>query len=149
MNQEKIKNIIHELKKQNITLVAASKGRTEKEIRNIYSLGITHFGENYVQEAETKIKVLADLNITWHCIGHVQSSKVNKAKRLFQNIDTIDSEELAKKIDGNILLQVNISIEKQKKGILPEEIPELLKKIKELQNVICQGFMMIGSKENS
>ena len=70
--EQNIKRIIAELKKQNILIIAASKGRSVEQIRKLYEQGIFHFGENYVQEAEKKIKALQDTKIVWHFIGHLQ-----------------------------------------------------------------------------
>jgi uncharacterized pyridoxal phosphate-containing UPF0001 family protein len=82
-----------------ITLVAVSKTHSAHEIREMYEAGIRHFGENRVQERESKLAQLAGLEITWHMIGHVQKNKAARAARLFETIDSVDSIELADKLD--------------------------------------------------
>ena len=76
---------------EEITLIAVSKMHSAAQIREAYDAGVRHFGENRVQEWESKRVPLTDLDATWHMIGHLQSNKVARAVRLFHTIDTVDS----------------------------------------------------------
>jgi len=141
----------------NITIVAAAKTRTAKEILEIIDIGATDIGHNYVQEAEQTIKELRDnAKAKWHMIGHLQKNKAAKAAQLFDVIQTIDSEELALELDKqarklnkklNVLIEVNIAAEQTKNGIKPDylAIEVLATKISSMKNLQLQGLMTMGA----
>ena len=82
-----------------ITLVAVSKTHPAERIREAFQTGVRHFGENRVQEWESKSASLLDLAATWHLIGHLQSNKAIRAARLFHRIDSVDDEPLAERLE--------------------------------------------------
>src|SRR2546428_10359809 len=84
---------------EEVTIVAVSKTFPAESIRQAYGAGVRHFGENRVQEWEVKQPLVADLNATWHLVGHLQSNKAARAARLFHRIDSLDSLLLAQKLD--------------------------------------------------
>jgi PLP dependent protein len=84
---------------EDITLIAVSKTHPAEKIHELYEAGVRHFGENRVQERESKAAQLAGLNITWHMIGHLQKNKAARAAGLFDTIDSVDSLALAEKLD--------------------------------------------------
>ena len=86
-------------KPEEVTLVAVSKTFPAEAIREAYAAGVRHFGENRVQEWESKQPQLADLDATWHLVGHLQSNKAARAARLFHSIDSVDSLALAQRLD--------------------------------------------------
>lgn len=107
-----------------ITLVAVTKTQPQEVIRAAYDLGLRHFGENRVEEAETKLGGFPD-DITWHMIGHIQSRKAKRVVPLFQLVHSVDSIKLARRLDGQcsdrpepfpILLECNVSGETAKYG---------------------------------
>ena len=107
-----------------IRLVAVSKGQPAEAIRVAFAAGLREFGENYVEEAEPKIRAL-DPSITWHMIGHLQSRKAKAAVTLFAQIGSIDSLALARRLSRfaadtgktlEILLECNLSGEVSKFG---------------------------------
>jgi PLP dependent protein len=133
-----------------IRLLAASKTVSEDWIRNAVLAGIRRLGENYIQEAQKKIKALAGLPVEWHFIGHLQTNKTGIAIRLFDLIHTVDSFRLARELDRQaaksgkvqkILLQVNISGEKTKSGVDPTAIMALATEISELDHIAVKGLM--------
>ena len=83
-------------KPEQITLVAISKTFSAESIRLAHAAGVHHFGENRVQEWEAKQPLLADLDATWHLVGHLQSNKAARAARLFHAVDSLDSLPLAR-----------------------------------------------------
>jgi PLP dependent protein len=109
-----------------VRLLVVSKSQPEAVVRAAYQAGVRRLGENYPQEAEEKIEKLAGLpGIEWHMIGHLQSRKAPIIARCFQMIHSIDSLDLAKKLDralsveGKILpalLEVNVGGEESKFG---------------------------------
>jgi uncharacterized pyridoxal phosphate-containing UPF0001 family protein len=84
---------------EEITLIAVSKTHSAARIHELYELGVRHFGENRVQEWESKRASLANLDATWHMIGHVQSNKSARVVRLFDSVDTLDDLQLAERLD--------------------------------------------------
>lgn len=134
---------------EEIQLVAVSKRFPTSAIQEAIAAGHTVFGENYIQEAESKAIELGD---TWHVhfIGHLQSNKAKIAARIFDLIETVDSLKLAKKLNNElvkldktlkILLQVNIGADEHKSGVTPETAAELLRQVNELSNIQTVGLM--------
>lgn len=108
-----------------VRLIAVSKTVPVERIREAYAAGLRDFGENRVQEAAAKIPALAGLDITWHLIGHLQTNKARRAAELFQWVQSVDSQELAGKLNQAlapdskplpVLLQVNLGGEESKSG---------------------------------
>jgi uncharacterized pyridoxal phosphate-containing UPF0001 family protein len=87
---------------EDVTIVAVSKTFPFEAIRVAYDAGLRHFGENRVQEWETKRPRVADLDATWHLIGHLQSNKARRAANLFDRVDSVDSLALAEKLDAAV-----------------------------------------------
>jgi pyridoxal phosphate enzyme (YggS family) len=107
-----------------IRLIAVSKGQPAGLIRDAFAAGIREFGENYLEEAESKINAL-DPSITWHMIGHVQSRKAKGVVDLFPCIHSVDSIPLTNRLSRfaaergravRILLECNLSGESTKFG---------------------------------
>ena len=130
-----------------IKLIAVSKTNPAEILREAIAVGARVFGENKVQEAESKILEIGRENIEWHLIGHLQSNKVRKAVQLFDVIQTLDSVELAKRLERiceeekrenlSVLIQVDLAGEATKSGISESGLPEL---IDFLQNCKCLKF---------
>ncbi len=107
-----------------IRLIAVSKGQPAEGVHTAFVAGLRDFGENYVEEAEPKIRAL-DPSITWHMIGHLQSRKAKAAAALFTRIHSVDSLALARRLSRfaadsdktlEILLECNLSGEVSKFG---------------------------------
>ena len=97
---------------EEVTLVAVSKTFPAERIREAYAAGVRHFGENRVQEWETKVSALADLHgATWHLVGHLQSNKARRAVELFSAVDSVDSLALAQRLDRLTEERQNINTE--------------------------------------
>jgi len=134
-----------------VTLLAVSKTRTTQKIQEAFSLGIKHFGENRVQEAEKKHPHLPS-EAEIHLIGHLQSNKIKKAIKIFDVIETIDSTSLAEKINKQakkinkkqrIYCQVNIGSDPKKTGFKVNDIDAEINKIVKLKNISLDGIMTI------
>ena len=100
--EERIQNAAHRAarKREEITLIAVTKKFPAEVTREAYELGLRCFGENYVQEFERKHPSLTDLaGAEFHLIGHLQSNKSRVAGDIFQVIETVDSEKLARRLD--------------------------------------------------
>ena len=135
---------------EEITLVAVAKGVGPEMISQAHSLGIRHFGENRVQEAQGKISGLRHPDLTWHMVGHLQTNKAKLALELFQAIDSVDSLSLARALSRRasaplpVLLEVNVSGEATKFGFLSEALPPALEEIARLPNLEVRGLMTVA-----
>ena len=135
-----------------VTILVATKKRTVEEIEEAIKEGMTIIGENYIQEAEEKYRVLKD-KVKFHCIGHLQTNKVKKAVEMFDMIQTVDSVRISSEIDKQckkidkimpVLIEVNIAKEPNKYGCMVEEVFELAEHISSLENVDLKGLMTMG-----
>jgi pyridoxal phosphate enzyme (YggS family) len=148
----KVENLLKEIP-ENVKVVAAVKGRKPEEILQAIEGGIRIIGENYVQET---LKIKEKINIpelSWHFIGHLQTNKVKYAVKLYDMIETVDSLKVAEEIDKYckkynkimpVLIEVNIGEEKQKSGVMPEEVESLVRKISKFENIKIKGIMTMG-----
>jgi hypothetical protein len=137
---------------EDITLVAVSKTFPPEAIRSAFELGLRQFGENRVQEWESKRAAVADLDATWHLIGHLQSNKARRAASLFNRVDSVDSLALAQKLDAaaaseakrlQVLIEVHQGGEETKSGVPEADLPALAENIVQLQNLELLGLMTI------
>lgn len=136
---------------QEVTLVAVSKTHSAEAIRAAYDLGVRHFGENRVQEWETKQPQLLDLDAKWHFVGHLQSNKLARAFQLFDSFDTVHSLGLAQKIDRAaskagpvpILLEVRMDAAPAKTGLLPAEVPDIADAVVSMPHIELRGLMCV------
>jgi len=153
---------------EEITLVAVSKTHSERKIQELYEAGVRHFGENRVQERESKLPHLETLEATWHMIGHVQKNKAARAARLFDSIDSLDSIALAEKLDRaaadftveeteknmssessrfaaknllRVLIEVKLDPEPAKSGADSKDLPRLVEAIARLPHLDLRGLM--------
>ena len=138
----------------NILLIAVSKTRPASAIAEAYRAGQRNFAENYVHEAVDKIAKLAELAITWHFIGAVQSNKTRHIARHFHWVHTVERLKIARRLAShrdpqhplNALLQVNIDADPAKAGVAPHQAPELLAGALNLPGLRIRGLMTILEK---
>ena len=138
-----------------ITLMAVSKTFPPELIREAYSAGLRHFGENRVQEFSAKRDALRDLHgAEWHMIGHLQTNKAARAAELFMAIDSVDSLRLAEKLDDagrrfgkklGALIEINAGGEVAKSGLdfASPELETLLRAAPSLQHLEFRGLMTV------
>jgi len=150
--EERIQNAVNRSgrKRDEITLVAVTKKFPAEITREAYELGLRCFGENYVQEFERKHPLLTDLaGAEFHLIGHLQSNKSRIARDLFQVIETVDSEKLARRLDQStvpgqpleVMIEVKLSHEESKEGAAPDLLPSLIAAIRACSNLRLTGLM--------
>lgn len=141
-----------------VQLLAVSKTHPSQSLREMYQAGQRSFGENYLQEALTKIDELQDLEIEWHFIGHVQRNKTKHLAEKFDWVHGVDRLIIAERLSSqrmysrkplNICIQVNIDGQDSKDGCQPDEVAELVKQISQLPNIRLRGLMVIPAPENS
>lgn len=133
-----------------ITIVAVTKSASVAEVLEAREAGLTVFAENRVQDAQVKVPLVPG---EWHMIGHLQTNKIKTALGLFQCVQSVDSVRLAREINEAlaaenrvlpVLLEVNISGEKQKFGFDPMEVYAAVDEIKTLTQLSVQGVMGIA-----
>ena len=140
----------------NVTLVAATKYVDSSDMRELYKCGINNFGENRVDSFLKKHEELSDLkDISWHFIGHLQR---NKAKEVVNKIDylhSLDSIELAKKINVlreaplNVFIEVSVNLEENKNGVPYYEVESFIKEIINHDKIKIVGLMMMAYKDST
>jgi len=135
-----------------IGLLAVSKTKPATAIREAYAAGLRDFGENYLQEALEKQAELADLALTWHFIGPIQSNKTKAIAEHFTWVHSVDRLKIAQRLSEqrpqhlpplNICLQVNVSGETSKSGCNPNELPALAAAVAQLPHLKLRGLMAI------
>jgi pyridoxal phosphate enzyme (YggS family) len=136
-----------------IKLIAISKTHPTDVLRAGLQAGIKDFGENRVQEAEGKITELGRGAARWHLVGHLQTNKAGRAVKLFDYIHSLDSVDLAQRLErlcvseGRAellaLVQIDLGGEETKTGIDPLALPELLTALKECQRLRLIGLMTL------
>ncbi len=135
---------------EQVQLVAVTKTVAADRIVPAIEAGISHLGENYIQEAMNKIDALSGRPVSWHFIGHLQSNKARFAVRYFDLIHSVDGEKLARELNRQaakinkvqrILLQVNISDEATKSGVSADKTLELVRTVSRFENLAIEGLM--------
>ncbi len=136
-----------------IELVAVSKTHPADALRLAITAGVTVFGENKVQEAESKILEIGREGAEWHLIGHLQSNKARKAVRLFDVIQSVDSVELGRRLERiceeegrdemSVFVQVDLGGEETKSGIAESELPSLVAFLKTCKHLRFNGLMVL------
>ncbi|MBD2112735.1 MULTISPECIES: YggS family pyridoxal phosphate-dependent enzyme [Cyanophyceae] len=142
-----------------VTLIAVTKFLPVETIRSAYDRGIRHFGESRVQEAIAKQADLSDLpDITWHLIGRLQTNKARKAVEHFDWIHSVDSLNLAQRLDQaaqelekvpQCCLQVKLVPDPPKAGLDAAELPGLLPQFDQLAHLKVRGLMTIPPQGSS
>lgn len=141
---------------ESVLLLAVSKTKPAADIVEAYRAGQRHFGESYCQEALKKQQELGAYDITWHFIGPIQSNKTKWLARDFGWVHSVDSLKIARRLSEqrpaglpplNVCLQVNISGEASKSGIVPAELPELVEQVATLPRLRLRGVMTVPSPE--
>ena len=138
--------------RDSIRLVAISKTFPADAVRAAARAGQIDFGENKVQEAAQKIAACADLDVSWHLVGHLQSNKARKAAALFNVIHSVDSTSLALKLDDaareakrtvNWLIQVDLAGEATKHGARPDELEAIVSAVHACRSARLIGLMLL------
>ncbi len=139
-------------KPEAVRLMAVSKMVDADRIRQALAAGVRCLGENRVQEAQSKKPYLAGFDFEYHLIGPLQKNKVNRAIATFDWIQTVDTLDLAMRIDRlaaraqqvvPVLVQVNVGKESQKAGVMEEQLEELARQLVDLDHVSVEGLMAI------
>lgn len=137
-----------------VTLVVVTKTVDAPRIQEALTAGVSHLGENKVQEALPKIEAIRDhSNVTWHMIGHLQTNKVKRAVEYFHMIHAADSVRLVEEIHARavqqgkimeVLLEVNVSGEASKFGLRPEDLLSVARAAARFEGIALKGLMTMA-----
>lgn len=136
-----------------VKLVAVSKTHPADTLRAATGLGIRVFGENRVQEGESKIVEIGRDVAEWHLIGHLQSNKARRAVQLFDVIQSVDSLELAQRLERicseegrdelDVFVQVDLAGEATKSGVTETELGDIVDYLSSCKHLRLQGLMLL------
>ena len=136
-----------------VEIVAVTKTHGAEVVKEAWNAGLRIVGENKVQEAAWK-KPASVTGPMWHLIGHLQSNKVRKALELFDFFHSVDTAALADRMNAiaedmgaspHVLLEVNVSGEKSKSGMKPDEVRAVLEHIaRECPRITVEGLMTMA-----
>jgi len=135
-----------------VTLVAVTKAQTAETIRLAATAGVTDFGENYFQEASSKMDQLADLALRWHFIGGIQSNKTRIIAERFDWVHSVDRLSIARRLSAqrpfhapplNLCIQVELVPEPNKGGVQPGDVGPLAAAAAELPRIRLRGLMCV------
>jgi len=157
---ERLNKIKSNIQNKKTQVIAVSKTFPIENIKPLIEIGHIHFGENKVQEADSKWSNIKKINpnIQLHMIGRLQTNKAKRAVELFDYIHSLDSKKLAEnlsKFENNInkklkyFIQVNVGSEKQKAGITPNELDEFYTYCKKKLNLNIIGLMVIPPNDGN
>lgn len=136
-----------------VHILPVSKTFGTDVIRAAADLGMRRLGENKVQEIRNKAPALADRDIHWVMIGHLQSNKAKYVARLASEIQSLDRPKLARTLDQrlqiegrklDVLVQIKTSDEPSKYGLPPEQLPAFLDQLADYDNLKVRGLMTIA-----
>jgi len=134
---------------EDVLLLAVTKIFPAEIIQTAYDLGLREFGENYVQEWDTKSTQVGALpDARFHLIGHLQSNKSAKACSIFDTIQTVDSPKLARRLNEcgkllDVMIEVKLSAEEAKHGAAPTDLAEVVAAVRALSNLRLTGLMTV------
>jgi PLP dependent protein len=135
-----------------VSLVAVTKAKTAETVRLAATVGVTDFGENYLQEALAKMDQLADLPLKWHFIGSIQSNKTRAIAERFDWVHSVDRLNVARRLSEqrpfhaqplNICIQVALVPEPAKGGVAPDALLDLARAVAELPHIHLRGLMCV------
>lgn len=154
MLREDIRDFIKTIP-ENICVVAATKYATAEEMATLYQAGIHYFGENRTDSFLEKYEALQSYPIHWHFIGHLQRNKAKDIVNKIECLHSLDSLELAEKINAlrttplDCFIEVSINLEENKNGVSYKEINPFMESVLKLKNIRIIGFMMMSRQGSS
>ncbi len=140
---------------ESVHILPVSKMRPANDIQQIACQGFKAFGESYLQEAEDKITALAALQLEWHFVGPIQSNKTQSIAKHFHWVHGVGRVKIAQRLNDqrpkampplNVCLQVNVSGEISKSGVMLDELLALAKQVMLLPHLRLRGLMAIPAR---
>lgn len=141
-----------------ITLVAVSKTHPPEAVAEAILAGVTHLGENRVQEAAAKLPLVASLlppgtaQPVWHLVGHLQTNKARQAAQLFGYVESVDSLRVAQVLGRArtdqpllpVLVEVYLGDDPARPGLRPEQLTATIPELLNVQGIEICGLMTVA-----
>jgi pyridoxal phosphate enzyme (YggS family) len=151
----RIEKVCHETDRdiKSVRLLPVTKTVPSYILRHAFDVGLKHFAENKVQEAQNKIKDLHDLPVHWSMVGHLQTNKIKNLTAFAKEFHALDSIKIAEKLNNSlkadkkkmaVYIQINTSGEPSKYGLQPDELASFLESISEYEHLELKGLMTLA-----
>lgn len=132
-----------------ITTIVVTKFQPASLVAELAALGVRDFGENRHQEAQAKAAALADLDLTWHFVGQLQSKKARQVRAYANVIHSVDRPSLvdalrSEEASVDCLVQVNLTPDPARGGVLPDELEPLVERVLETPGLRLRGPMAVA-----
>jgi len=132
-----------------ITTIVVTKFHPAQLVRDLYALGIRHVGENRHQEAVAKHGELAELDLTWHFIGQLQSNKARAVAEYAHVIHSVDRLSLVSALatqqrEVDVFLEINLTDVPGRGGVLPVELEALCEAVLQVPLLKLRGVMAVA-----
>lgn len=137
---------------EELTLVVVTKFHPAALVRQLHSLGVQHIGENRHQDAEPKARELADLPLTWHFVGQLQSNKARAVTQYCRVIHSLDRPSLLRALDraeapAGVFLEVNLTDDPGRGGAEPAGLPDLAERVLASDHLTLRGVMAVAPRD--
>jgi PLP dependent protein len=131
-----------------VTTVVVTKFHEATLVRDLFALGVRDFGESRHQDAAPKIEQLADLDVTWHFVGQLQSKKARLVRQYVDVIHSVDRETLVGALAGSpsrdVFIQVNLTDDPSRGGAHPDDVPALADTVAAADGLTLLGLMAVA-----
>ena len=137
-----------------LTLVVVTKYHPASLVRELAALGVTDVGENRHQEAQAKAAELADLGLTWHFVGQLQSKKARQVRRYAHVVQSLDRDSVVDAfaptdaepeppvVDG--FVQVNLTDDPGRGGVTPDDVDAMVERVVSTGTIALRGVMAVA-----
>jgi uncharacterized pyridoxal phosphate-containing UPF0001 family protein len=132
---------------EGVTIVAATKYVSLDEMASLAEAGVEVVGENRAQDLEAKHARYGD-TFTWHFIGHLQSNKVKVVNGLCELVHSLASDSAAQRLEVSALLEVNLSGEKSKSGVAPDEVAGYVARYPVIRGLMTMPPLAVAPEES-
>ncbi|GAA1835721.1 YggS family pyridoxal phosphate-dependent enzyme [Agromyces salentinus] len=135
-----------------ITTIVVTKFHPASLVRDLATLGVSDIGENRHQEAQAKARELADLDLTWHFIGQLQSKKARQVRAYARAIHSVDRPALVDALRSDetsvdAFVQVNLTDDPGRGGVAEAELPALVEHVLATPGLRLRGLMAVAPLE--
>ena len=138
--------------REELTLVVVTKFQPSSLVRQLHALGVRHIGENRHQDAEPKARELADLPLTWHFVGQLQSNKARAVTEYCRVVHSLDRSSLLRALDRaetpvEVFLEVNLTDDPGRGGADPTALPDLAERVLASDHLLLRGVMAVAPRD--